>query len=122
MELYRPVTQQEYEAIAALDFGGFPKQQADRPLLTLLLSCEGAKQIARHLHMPDGDGHVYVLGCMVDDAYIRQFPVQNIEDIQRRALWLAAEETEIFNQHLIGKIRVIEQYRPAPEERDVFFV
>lgn len=122
MELYRPVTRQEYEAIAALDFSGFPKQQAERPLLTLLLSCEGAKQIARHLYMPDGDGSVYVLGCMVEDAYIRQFPVQNIEDIQRRALWLAAEETEILNQHLIGKIRVIEQFHPSPGERDVFFV
>lgn len=122
MELYRPVTQEEYEAIEAKDFLGFPAHTADRPLLTLLLSCEGAKQIARHLHMPDGDGKVYVLSCMVDDAYIRQFPVHNGENAQRRALWLAAEETEILNQHLIGRIRVLEYYQPSPDERDVFFV
>ncbi len=122
MELYRPVTVQEYEAIAAKDFAGFPKQRNDRPLLTLLLSYEGAKQIARHLHTPTGEDDVYVLSCMVDDAYIRQFPVQNAGDINRRALWLAAEETDIFNQHLIGKIQVVEHFQPAPEERDVFFV
>ncbi len=121
MELYRPVTNQEYEAIAAKDFAGFPKQ-AEKPLLTLLLSFEGATQIARHLHMPDAERDVYLLSCLVDDAYIRQFPVQNADDINRRALWLAAEETDIFNQHLIGKIRVVEHFQPAPEERDVFFV
>lgn len=122
MELYRPVTQNEYDAIAAGGFVGFPVQRADRPLLTLLLSCEGAKQIARHMHMPEGSGKVYVLRCMVEDAYIRQFPVQNTEDAQRRALWLAAEETEILNQHLIGRIQVMDHYEPAPDERDIFFV
>lgn len=121
MELYRPVTNQEYDAIAAKDFAGFPKQ-SDKPLLALLLSYEGAKQIARHLHMPDGDRDVYVLSCLVDDAYIRQFPVQNADDINHRALWLAADETDILNQHLIGKIHVVEHFQPAPGERDTFFV
>lgn len=121
MELYRPVTNQEYNAIAAKDFAGFPRQD-DKPLLTLLLSCEGAMQIARHLHMPDGDRDVYVLSILVDDAYIRQFPVQNADDNYRRALWLAADETDILNQHLIGKIRVVEHFQPAPSECDTFFV
>ncbi len=122
MELYRPVTQPEYELIKQKEFSGFPPRSEAQPLLTMLLSCEGARQIAKHLYTPNGNDAVYVLGCMVDDAYIRQFPVQNAHEPDRRAIWIAAEETEIFNQHLIGKIRLMELFQPDPEERDIFFV
>ena len=123
MELYRPISADEYAALKEKDFSGFPPRDAGQPLLTALLSQEGASQIARHMRVDKQteDNTVYVVGFLVEDPYIRQFPVQHAGETDRRALWIPAEEVEILNQHLIGKIRVLEQFQLDRTVGDVFF-
>lgn len=123
MELYRPVSAEEYAAIEELDHAGFPRRGAGQPLFTALLSLEGASQIARRMRVDKQaeSDTVYVVGFLVEDAYIRQFPVQHVDEPDSRALWIPAEEIDILNQHLIGKIRVLNTYEIDRSTGDVFF-
>lgn len=124
MELYRPVTAEEYAAVEALHFAGFPPRESGQQLFTALLSEEGAVQIARHLRTEksaEGDTS-YVLAFLAEDSYIRQFTVQSADSPERRSLWIPAEEVGILNQHLIGKIRVVGSYEIDRTGGDIFFV
>lgn len=122
MELYRPLDAEEYHAIEARRFHGFPPRSEEQPIFTALLSEEGASQIARHMRISkQADNTVYVVSFLVDDAYIRQFPVQQAHERDRRALWIPADELDILNQHLIGDIRVLASYQIERSEGEVFF-
>lgn len=122
MELYRPLNAEEFHAVEARSFRGFPPRSDEQPLFTALLSEEGASQIAKHMRIAkEAENTVYVVSFLVEDAYIRQFPVQHAEERNRRALWLPAEEVDILNQHLIGTIRVIASYQIDRANGEVFF-
>ena len=122
MELYRPLNAEEYREVEARNFLGFPPRSGEQPLFTALLSEEGAEQIAKHMRIAKAsENTVYVVGFHVDDAYIRQFPVQHSEERERRALWLPADEVDILNQHIIGNIRVIASYEIDRANGEVFF-
>lgn len=122
MELYRPMSADEYNEIVAKEYSGFPPRTAEQPLFTALLSHEGASEIARRMKIAKTADHtVYVVSFLVDDAYIRQFPVQHSGEPSRRALWIPADELEILNQHLIGKIRMIDRFTIDRADGDIFF-
>ena len=81
MELYRPLNANEFHEVEARSFRGFPPRPAEQPLFTALLSEEGASQIARHMRIAkECDNIVYVVKFLVEDAYIRQFPVQHVQE------------------------------------------
>ena len=122
MELYRPLNADEFHEVEARSFRGFPPRPAEQPLFTALLSEEGASQIARHMRIAKAcDNIVYVVKFLVEDAYIRQFPVQHVQERNRRALWIPADEIDILNQHLIGDIRVLASYEIDRADGEVFF-
>lgn len=122
MELYRPMNAEEYQELEARSFHGFPPRPSGQPLFTALFSEEGASQIARHMRIAkQADNTVYVVSFLVDDAYIRQFPVQHAHERNRRALWIPADEVDILNQHLIGDIRVLASYEIDRADGEVFF-
>ena len=121
MVLYRPIAGSEYNEVLARDFRSFPPRAEEQPLFTALLSEERASRIARRLRVePPSDNRSYVVSFLVDDAYIRQFPVQGSTELDG-ALWIPAEEMEILNQHLIGDIRVLSSYCLSREDSDLFF-
>ena len=122
MELYRPLSSEEYREVEARSFRAFPPRSEGQPLFTALLSEEGASQIARHMRIAKAaENTVYVVSFLVEDAYIRQFPVQQSSERNRRALWIPADEVDILNQHLIGNIRVLASYQIDRSEGEVFF-
>ena len=122
MELYRPLNADEFHEVEARSFRGFHPRPAEQPLFTALLSEEGASQIARHMRIAkECDNIVYVVKFLVEDAYIRQFPVQHVQERNRRALWIPADEIDILNQHLIGDIRVLASYEIDRADGEVFF-
>lgn len=123
MELFRPVSEHEFKEIEKCEFSSFPQIEKARPLFTALLSENGAVDIARHMRLTPTQGNmVYVLRFLAEDAFARQFPVQNMDDPDRRALWLSEEDLSLLNQHLLGKISVIEAFASDPSMMDTFFV
>ena len=123
MELYRPILPDEYEQIESRRFEAFPPRPHQQPLFTALLSEIGAVEIARHMRVDTAEEPIVrVVRFHVEDSYIRQFPVQNADSPERSALWLPAEEIDILNQHLIGKIDTLDAFCPDHNARDTFFV
>lgn len=123
MELYRPLSAEEYSQIAERQFTGFPPCRDGQQLFTLLLSQQGAEAIARRMRIAkQSEPVVYVVSVNAEDAFIRQYPVQHKEDPDRRAVWIPADEVDILNQHLVGKIRLIEQFNVDHADGDIFFV
>ena len=122
MVLYRPLIATEFKEVEARDFQSFPPRAEEQPLFTALLSEEGASRIASRMRLEKpSDNKVYVVSFLVDDAYIRQFPVHKSAERDSAALWIPAEDMEILNQHLIGNIQVLSSYVINREDGDLFF-
>ncbi|MBQ5334654.1 MAG: hypothetical protein J6Z45_01760 [Oscillospiraceae bacterium] len=122
MELFRPLPAEEFRQIEANGFASFPARSSGQQLFTALLSHEGAAEIARRMRIEKQAEHtVYVVGFLVEDAYIRQFSVQNSDQPERSALWIPAEEIDILNQHLVGKIRMLDCFEIDRSDGDIFF-
>ncbi len=58
----------------------------------------------------NNDHRGYVTEFEIDDEYIRQFEIHTVGNTYHQELWIPAEELEIFNRHIIGKIRIIKEY------------
>lgn len=122
MELYRPLSEEEYRAVEQLQFKGFPPREQGQPLFTALLSQEGATLIARRMRFEKQPRNmVYVVSFMVEDSYIRQYPVQHADQRDSRALWVPAEEVDCLNQHLVGDIRLVAKFETDRDDADLFF-
>lgn len=106
MILYRPVGSKELELIAQSDYRRFPPRLPTQPIFYPVLKFEYAETIARdwNTKVPASGFSGFVLRFEVDDAYGAQFPIQTVGSSQHQELWVPAEELEIFNQHIIGKI------------------
>ena len=114
--LFRPVGQPELDLIAASGFREFPPRLSWQPIFYPVLSEDHAIQIARDWNTKDAqNGSVgFVTRFAVDTDYLRQFPVQRVGGSEHLELWVPAEELPRFNQHIIGAIRVIHEFRDAP--------
>ena len=109
MILYRPVGKAEYELIAQSDFTEFPPRLPEQPIFYPVLNERYAREIAEkwNRRYPDSQYTGYVTTFEIDDAYIAQFPVQTVGAGYHQEFWIPAEELHEFNQHIIGKIKVL---------------
>jgi len=114
--LFRPVGQPELDLIAASGFREFPPRLLWQPIFYPVLSEDYAIQIARDWNTKDAqNGSVgFVTRFAVDTAYLRQFPIQRVGGTEHLELWIPAGELQRFNQHIVGLIQVIHEFR---EER-----
>lgn len=112
--LYRPMGQKELDLIAASGWKRFPPRLAEQPIFYPVTNLAYARQITREWNVPaKGIGHVVCFD--VDAAYLKRFTVQNVGGAIYDELWVPAEELQEFNDHIVGRIELIETYRA---ERD----
>jgi hypothetical protein len=111
--LFRPIGQPELDLIAASGFREFPPRLSWQPIFYPVLSEQYAIQIARDWNTKDTqNGSVgFVTRFAVDSAYLRQFPIQRVGGSEHLELWVPAEELPRFNQHIVGLIEVIHEFR-----------
>ena len=111
MILYRPVGTAELKLIEESGFRLFPPRLPEQPIFYPVLNERYAREIAERWNVkgtPDHKG--YVTRFEVDDDYISQFEVHTVGRSYHRELWITAEELDIFNQHIVGEIKVITTY------------
>ncbi len=107
--LYRPVNQAELDLIAASGWRAFPPRLPEQPIFYPVLNEDYAVQISRDWNVPYyGVGHV--VRFAVDSAYLTQFVVQNVGDVQHNELWVPAEQLAEFNEQIQGQIEVTATY------------
>lgn len=111
MILYRPVGTKELELIEKSGYTKYPPRLPEQPIFYPVLSEKYATEIAAHWNVKyNSDHRGYVTKFEIDDLYFLQFEVHMVGDSYHQELWILAEELEIFNQHIIGKIQVVSEF------------
>jgi len=108
--LYRPVGLKEMELILQSEAKEFPPRLPEQPIFYPVLNKAYAEQIARDWNTKDANsGFVgFVTAFDVNKAYLDQFEEHVVGSAIHQELWIPAEELAQFNQHISGKIRMIE--------------
>ncbi|HAW32062.1 hypothetical protein [Gimesia maris] len=116
--LFRPVGQQELDLIQASDWKEFPPRLYWQPIFYPVLTEEYAIMIARDWNTKDpNSGYVgYVLQFDVEFDYLSQYEPQEAGGRDLKEYWIPSEDLKEFNQHIIGTIDVIHEFRPVPQE------
>ena len=111
--LYRPVGQQELDLIRDRGFKAFPPRLFHQPIFYPVLTEAYAVRIAREWNTRDeASGYVgYVTQFRVDAAFLSAFLVQKVGGAEALEYWIPSEQLEEFNQHLVGFIKVIHEFR-----------
>jgi hypothetical protein len=115
MILYRPVGLDELVLIARSAFRHFPPRLPEQPFFYPVLTRDYAARIARDWNTHDAaSGFVgFVTRFEVADAFLNPYAVQTVGDHSHREYWIPAEDLESFNEHINGKIEIIEHFAGA---------
>lgn len=116
--LFRPVGQQELDLIQASGWKEFPPRLYWQPIFYPVLTEEYAIMIARDWNTKDpNSGYVgYVLQFDVEFDYLSQYEPQEAGGRDLKEYWIPSEDLKEFNQHIMGTIDVIHEFRPVPQE------
>ena len=111
MILYRPTGLGELRLVAASDWREWPPRLAHQPIFYPVLTLE-YEEIAREWNTADEfSGFAgFVTRFGVDDAFIRQYPVQTVGGRASQELWIPATDVAALNRHIVGQIDVVEAY------------
>jgi hypothetical protein len=111
--LWRPVGRDELRLIEGVAFRAFPPRLPEQPIFYPVLNFEYAEQIARDWNSKDDRhgnvGYVTEFDVPVDVA--DRYEPQQVGSRVHRELWIPAEELQQFNAAIIGRIRVVAEYR-----------
>jgi hypothetical protein len=110
MILWRPVGLVEMGLVFASGMQRFPPRLPEQPIFYPVLAQSYAAEIAAGWNVRDSPHARYVLRFEIDDAYATKFPVQVVGASIHRELWVAAEQLEEFNEHLLGPITAEEAF------------
>jgi hypothetical protein len=107
--LYRPVGPKELALISASGWTKFPPRLPEQPIFYPVTNEEYAIQIARDWNVR-ASGCGFVTKFQVQSKFLRKYPVQNVGAAVHAEHWIPAEELDIFNAHIVGKIEVIQAF------------
>ena len=109
--MYRPVGTRDLELIITAEYSAYPPRLPEQPIFYPVLNEKYASEIASQWNVKYNDDHRgYVTKFEIDDGYVKQFEIHMVGDSYHQELWIPAEELEIFNRHIIGKIQIIKEY------------
>jgi hypothetical protein len=111
--LYRPVGQRELDLIAESGWRAFPPRLPHQPIFYPVLTQEYAVEIASYWNTRDEASNFtgYVTRFAVDSQFLARYDVQTAGGQDHREYWVPAEELPDFNQHIVGLIEVIAEFR-----------
>jgi hypothetical protein len=112
VKLYRPIGIKELELIRAADWRKFPPRLFWQPIFYPVLNQHYAEQIALEWNTKDEfSGYCgIVTGFEVNEEHYSKFEVQNVGGTDHNELWVPAEELELFNQNIVGRINVLKVF------------
>jgi hypothetical protein len=111
--LYRPVGPKELELIAASGWRRFPPRLPEQPFFYPVLNAEYASRIAREWNVKESGAGI-VTRFAVDADFVRRYPVHTVGSAICQELWVPEADLEAFNDHIVGLIEVVEEFRAQP--------
>ncbi|GAA4927211.1 hypothetical protein [Actinoplanes utahensis] len=110
MTLWRPTGPKELALVEESGWRRWPPRLPDQPIFYPVLNEEYATMIARDWNVP-ASGMGYVTRFEVDAAFAERYPVRQAGGDSILELWVPAEELEEFNDHIVGTIEVVAEFR-----------
>lgn len=110
LTLYRPVGPAELALIELAGWRRFPPRLPDQPIFYPVLQEAYAIKIARDWNVRHS-GAGFVLRFDVDAEWLAQFDVQVAGGRDHTEYWIPAERLEEFNDHVVGLIEVVAEFR-----------
>lgn len=108
--LYRPVGPEELELIRQSGGTRFPPRLPEQPIFYPVVQEAYAARIAREWNV-SSSGAGFVTRFSVDAEYLTRFEVQHVGGREHSEYWIPAEQLEEFNDHIVGTIDVIAEFR-----------
>ena len=117
--LFRPVGQRELDLIEASGWRSFPSRLDWQPIFYPVLTEAYATRIARDWNTKDEEnGSVgYVLRFSVSAEFLSRYDVQDVGGRELQEYWIPAEDLAAFNDHIVGEIEILAEYRGDPPQR-----
>ena len=110
--LYRPAGSKELELIKATDFTAFLPRLPEQPIFYPVLNEEYAAQIARDWNAKhNADKIGYVTRFEVRKEFLDKYEVKIVGGATHEEYWIPADDLEEFNRNIVGKIKVISEFR-----------
>lgn len=110
--LYRPTGKNELALIEASGFTAFPPRLPEQPIFYPVTNEAYAAQIARDWnakHNPDKLG--YVTRFEVRKEFLDNYETKIVGGREHEEYWIPAEDLELFNRNIVGKIEVIAEFK-----------
>ncbi|SEQ88441.1 hypothetical protein SAMN05216548_108198 [Faunimonas pinastri] len=92
----------------------FPPRLPDQPIFYPVLSEDYAVKIARDWNVP-ASGSGFVTRFEVRSSYLAEYEVQEAGGRSHLEYWIPAEHMAAFNVAIVGKIKVIREFREAAQ-------
>lgn len=110
LTLWRPVGPEELALVEATGWRRWPPRLPDQPIFYPVLNEDYATTIARDWNVP-ASGVGYVTRFEIDAFYGEQFDVHQVGGNTILELWVPAEDLKEFNDHIVGLIEVVAEFR-----------
>lgn len=110
LTLWRPTGPTELELVRASGWRRWPARLPDQPIFYPVLNEDYAVRIARDWNVP-ASGVGFVTRFEVDAEFVARYPVRQAGGDTILELWVPAEELEEFNDHIVGTIEVVREFR-----------
>ncbi|MER5338583.1 ADP-ribosylation/crystallin J1 [Micromonospora sp. NPDC002717] len=111
MTLWRPTGPEEFDLVRASGWKAWPPRLPDQPIFYPVLNEQYAIMIARDWNV-SASGVGYVTRFAVDRVFASRYPIRQVGGRDILELWVPAEELDEFNQHIVGLIEVVHEFRP----------
>ena len=112
--LYRPTGPEEMALLENSGFRRWPPRLPEQPIFYPVTNERYAVEIATQWNIRDS-GVGYVTRFEVSKTFMDRYPVQKVGGAHHTEWWVPAEELEALNDHIVGLIEVIGEYRPDTE-------
>ena len=110
--LYRPVGAKELALIETSGFTKFPPRLPEQPIFYPVLNEEYATQIARDWNAKyNADKIGYVTKFEVRKDFLDNYEVKVVGGKTHEEYWIPAADLAEFNQHIVGKVEVIAEFK-----------
>ncbi len=110
--LFRPTGRNELALIEASDFTAFPPRLPEQPIFYPVLNEEYATQIARDWNAKYNEDKIgYVTKFEVRKEFLDNYETKIVGGATHEEYWIPAENLEEFNRNIVGKIKVVSEFR-----------
>lgn len=108
--LWRPTGPEELALVAASGWREWPPRLPDQPIFYPVLNEAYARTIARDWNVR-ASGVGYVTRFEVEREFLDRYDIQQAGGRTILEYWIPAEDLAEFNDHIVGLIEVVAEYR-----------